>query len=167
MAKSPFFARIKADVLQIIAAIPEGRVVSFADVGTHLDVVPRHVAYILATLEDDKKMTLPWHRAVSEGGKLGAPKFAPDGTPQEVMLRQEGWSIRKGELVSLALPNSIQASRSNSVLKARRRGEATILSCSRMGKCCGRNDWYFPADPAHRPLHDPRRLLLCAQQPGA
>jgi methylated-DNA-protein-cysteine methyltransferase related protein len=100
MANSPFFARIKADVLQIIAAVPEGRVVSFTDVGQHLDVVPRHIAYILATLEDDQKMILPWYRAVAEGGKLGTPKFAPDGTAQEALLRHEGWSIRKSELVN-------------------------------------------------------------------
>jgi methylated-DNA-protein-cysteine methyltransferase related protein len=98
LAKSSFFARIKGDVLQIVAAIPHGRAVSFADVGAYLDVAPRHVAYILSTLEDDQKMMLPWYRAVADGGKLGTPKFAPDGTSQEELLREEGWQLYKGQL---------------------------------------------------------------------
>ena len=39
MAKSPFFARIKADVLTIVASIPEGEVLTFRDIGAHLDVI--------------------------------------------------------------------------------------------------------------------------------
>jgi methylated-DNA-protein-cysteine methyltransferase-like protein len=87
---SPFFARIKGDVLAIVAAVPEGRVVSFADVGAHLDVMPRHVAYILSMLSDIEKATLPWHRAVAADGKLGVPKSGADGAPQRALLSAEG-----------------------------------------------------------------------------
>ena len=52
MAKSPAFARIKSDVLAIVAAIPEGQVASAADLGRQIDVPARHVAYILTTLDD-------------------------------------------------------------------------------------------------------------------
>ena len=87
---SPFYARIKADVLKIVAAVPEGRVASFADIGAHLDVPPRHVAYILAMLSDIEKTTLPWHRAVGADGALGVPKAGADGTPQRALLEAEG-----------------------------------------------------------------------------
>jgi methylated-DNA-protein-cysteine methyltransferase-like protein len=90
MAASPFFARIKADVLRIVAAVPGGRVVSFADVGAHLDVMPRHVAYILATLSDLEKATLSWHRAVAADGRLGVPKAGADGMSQRTLLAAEG-----------------------------------------------------------------------------
>ncbi len=90
MPASPFFARIKADVLRIIASVPAGRVVNFADVGLHLDVMPRHVAYILAQLSDIEKATLPWHRAVAADGRLGVPKAGADGTPQRALLAAEG-----------------------------------------------------------------------------
>ncbi|BDG73964.1 MGMT family protein [Roseomonas fluvialis] len=90
MAKSPFFARIKGDVLRIVASVPAGRVVSFADVGAHLDVAPRHVAYILAMLDPVEAATLPWHRAVAAGGTLGVPKAGADGTPQRALLAAEG-----------------------------------------------------------------------------
>jgi hypothetical protein len=56
MAKSPFFARIKADVLTIVASIPEGSVVTFRDIGAHLDVMPRHVAYILKMLDAEERV---------------------------------------------------------------------------------------------------------------
>jgi methylated-DNA-protein-cysteine methyltransferase-like protein len=87
---SPFFARIKADVLRIVASVPAGRVVTFADVGAHLDVMPRHVAYILATLSDIETATLPWHRAVTAEGTLGVPKSGADGAPQRALLAAEG-----------------------------------------------------------------------------
>ncbi len=90
MAKSPFFARIKGDVLGIVASVPAGRVVTFADVGAHLDVAPRHVAYILAMLDPIEAATLPWHRTVSADGRLGTPKSGPDGAPQRALLAAEG-----------------------------------------------------------------------------
>jgi hypothetical protein len=48
MAGSPFYARIRADVLAILHAVPAGKAVTYADIGAHLDVAPRHVAYILS-----------------------------------------------------------------------------------------------------------------------
>lgn len=66
MAKSPFFARIKADVLTIVASIPEGSVVTFRDIGAHLDVMPRHVAYILKMLDAEERAAFPAERVVAK-----------------------------------------------------------------------------------------------------
>jgi methylated-DNA-protein-cysteine methyltransferase related protein len=90
VAASPFFARIKGELLRIMSAVPEGRVVTFADIGAHLDVAPRHVAYILATLADIEAATVPWHRAVTAEGALGTPKSGPDGATQRALLAEEG-----------------------------------------------------------------------------
>ncbi len=87
---SPFYARIKGDVLRIVALVPQGRVVSYADVGAHLDVVPRHVAYILSMLTEIEKATIPWHRAVAADGRLGVPKAGADGVTQRELLAAEG-----------------------------------------------------------------------------
>nr|WP_232478965.1 MGMT family protein [Roseomonas rosulenta] len=76
--------------MRIVASVPAGRVVTFADVGAHLDVAPRHVAYILATLDPVEAATLPWHRAVAADGTLGVPKSGPDGTTQRALLAAEG-----------------------------------------------------------------------------
>jgi methylated-DNA-protein-cysteine methyltransferase related protein len=90
MPKSAAFVRIKADVLAITRAIPAGRVTSFRAIGYHLDVVPRHVAYILATLTDAEQAQTPWHRVVSDTGALDRPKHDGSGQSQAELLAAEG-----------------------------------------------------------------------------
>ncbi len=108
MAKSAAFARIKADVLRIVQAIPAGKLVTFADIGGHLDVVPRHVAYILTMLTDAEKTQMPWHRVIGEGGVLGKPKFDADGVSQAELLRAEGHLLDDGGML-LDMPNATVA----------------------------------------------------------
>jgi methylated-DNA-protein-cysteine methyltransferase related protein len=90
MPNSPFFARIREQVLQLTAAVPEGRVCTFQSMGEYLDVMPRHVAYILSQLAGNEKMVYPWYRVVSGDATLGSPKKNPDGTTQAELLRAEG-----------------------------------------------------------------------------
>jgi methylated-DNA-protein-cysteine methyltransferase-like protein len=100
VAASPFFARIREHVLQLTAAVPEGKVSTFQSIGEHLDVMPRHVAYILSQLEDNQKFVYPWHRVVSEDGSLGSPKTNPDGTSQADLLRAEGILVNGNRLAT-------------------------------------------------------------------
>jgi methylated-DNA-protein-cysteine methyltransferase related protein len=93
MAGSPFFARIKGDVLTIMRAVPQGRLVTFQDVGRHLDVMPRHVAYILAQLGGDEQAMTPWFRAVAENGVVAARKTNDFGISQRELLAAEGHLI--------------------------------------------------------------------------
>jgi methylated-DNA-protein-cysteine methyltransferase related protein len=103
MAKSPFFARIKADVLQIIMSVPRGRLVTFLDVGQHLDVAPRHVAYILAQLEGAEQASIPWFRAVADNGVLSQPKANDFGISQKALLEEESHFIAPdGRILDLA-----------------------------------------------------------------
>jgi methylated-DNA-protein-cysteine methyltransferase-like protein len=90
---SPFFARIKGDVLLILSAVPRGRLVTFKQIGAHLDVMPRHVAYILAQLDPIEAATVPWFRAVPESGVLTTAKVAADGATQKSCLAEEGHVI--------------------------------------------------------------------------
>jgi methylated-DNA-protein-cysteine methyltransferase related protein len=90
MAGSPFYARIKADVLKIVSSIPKGKVCTFSSIGEHLDVVPRHVAYILSTLEPLEKIQYPWHRVVGNDGTLGKPKSSETGESQSELLMIDG-----------------------------------------------------------------------------
>jgi hypothetical protein len=41
-------------VLQLTASVPAGRLCIDQSMGAYLDVMPRHVAYILSRLEDDE-----------------------------------------------------------------------------------------------------------------
>jgi methylated-DNA-protein-cysteine methyltransferase related protein len=71
MAASAAFVRIKADVLAIAARIPPGRVATHKQIGEHLQVMPRHVAYVLATLDELGREAVPWWRVVADGGAIG------------------------------------------------------------------------------------------------
>lgn len=51
-------------------SIPAGLVSTYLSLGEHIDVMPRHVAYILATLSDAEREIVPWHRVVGEGGVI-------------------------------------------------------------------------------------------------
>jgi methylated-DNA-protein-cysteine methyltransferase-like protein len=100
VAASPFFTRIREHVLQLTAAVPEGKICTFQSMGEHLDVMPRHVAYILSQLEDNEKFFYPWHRVVSGDGSLGSPKKNPDGTSQAELLRAEGLLVSGNRVAS-------------------------------------------------------------------
>jgi methylated-DNA-protein-cysteine methyltransferase related protein len=105
--KSPFFQRIKSDVLRIVAAIPDGRIATYRAIGEHLDVVPRHVAYILSTLDNSEKKTYPWYRVVGENGKLGSRKIGENGESQSELLQYEGITVLNdtvvGDLLRIAV----------------------------------------------------------------
>jgi methylated-DNA-protein-cysteine methyltransferase related protein len=103
MPQSPAFARIKDDVLQIVDAIPEGKLCTYRAIGEHLEVMPRHVAYILSQLKPEEKMIYPWHRVVSDDGSLGVVKRHADGKTQAEMLEAEGLVVSKNSVaISMA-----------------------------------------------------------------
>lgn len=102
MPKSAAFIRIKAEVLAIVRGIPAGRVCTYADIGRHLEVMPRHVAYILATLTDEERDDVPWHRVVAESGALNRTKNGR-GEEQRALLVAEGVVVTEaGSVVDLA-----------------------------------------------------------------
>ncbi|MEA5412030.1 MGMT family protein [Synechococcus sp. BA-120 BA3] len=93
MAKSEAFARIKDQVLRIVATIPESKITTYQSIGEHLAVMPRHVAYILSQLDDNTKLDIPWYRVVSADGSLGVPKRDPNGDSQAQLLQREGIDV--------------------------------------------------------------------------
>jgi methylated-DNA-protein-cysteine methyltransferase related protein len=97
-AHSPFFARIQAQVLAVVRTIPKGKVVTFADIGAHLDVMPRHVAYLLAKLTPEEQALLPWYRAVPAKGspKSGVSLLEAEG----VCITNDG--VSAASIVSVA-----------------------------------------------------------------
>lgn len=98
-ANSPFFARIRSEVIAVMRAVPNGGLVSFADVGQHLDVAPRQVAYILANLGPVDDAAVPWHRAVPGDGWLKTPKVDGAGRTQVALLENEGIIVDSGQRI--------------------------------------------------------------------
>ncbi len=52
------------------SSIRAGNVSTYKSLAGHIDVVPRHVAYILATLDDAERERIPWHRVVADDGAV-------------------------------------------------------------------------------------------------
>ena len=71
MAGSPAYARIKSDILEVVAAVPRGRVTTDAAIGNHLQILPRLVVQLLQSLDDEERTAVAWHRVVAAGGAIG------------------------------------------------------------------------------------------------
>jgi methylated-DNA-protein-cysteine methyltransferase related protein len=93
MPKSTAFAQIKAGTIEITANIPVGRVTTYGAIGEHLNVMPRHVAYILTTLSLEEKLELPWYRVVADRGAISSGKLNARHHAQIDYLQQEGIQI--------------------------------------------------------------------------
>jgi DNA transformation protein and related proteins len=117
MAGSSAFQRIERDVLHLCAAIPAGRVCTYADLGAQIDVPARHVAYIVSRLDSNTRSQTPVHRLVGTGGKL--PR-QPANT--EALLAKEGVNIIKGCVANLSalmyVPQASTESAANQATKS-------------------------------------------------
>lgn len=85
--------RVRARVLTVVAAIPEGRVTTYGRAGRRLGIGPRQVARILATLTDEESAELPWFRVVAANGVISSTKAGTVGRRQITRLRAEGVAV--------------------------------------------------------------------------
>ncbi len=79
--------RIKTDILQLVRAIPAGRVTTFDAIAVRLKVPPRLVATVLAGLTETEREIIGWHRVVASGGAIGR---GPHCDQQFAKLLREG-----------------------------------------------------------------------------
>ena len=93
--KSPAFARIRAEVIRLVALIPEGKFTTYGSIAIHMNVIARHVATVLSRLTPEESATLPWHRVVSADARL-SPNMEPAlSRKQRRRLTAEGLRIDK------------------------------------------------------------------------
>jgi methylated-DNA-protein-cysteine methyltransferase-like protein len=85
--------RLKAKVLAVVQAIPEGRVTTYGAIGRHLHLTARQVAFVLATLTPEESAALPWFRVVAAQGVISSLKRRGVGRRQIEKLRSEGVSL--------------------------------------------------------------------------
>jgi alkylated DNA nucleotide flippase Atl1 len=74
MRRSPGFARIKARVVAVLAAIPEGRVTTYGTIARHVKATARQVAFVLATLTMEES-----HAAAVVPAVKAADRHCEDG----------------------------------------------------------------------------------------
>jgi methylated-DNA-protein-cysteine methyltransferase-like protein len=97
MSKQPSraFAQIRAEVLRLVALIPEGRFTTYGSIAVHMNVVARHVATVLSRLGEEESASLPWHRVVSADARI-SPNMDPKlAARQKRLLKAEGLRINR------------------------------------------------------------------------
>ncbi len=58
--------------------------------------MPRHIATILANLDDEERDRVPWHRVVADGGAIGRHRHRDD---QIARLRADGLPVSAAGIV--------------------------------------------------------------------
>lgn len=95
MARSVAFARIRAEVIRLVALIPPGKFTTYGSIAIHMNVMARHVAFVMSRLTDEEAAALPWHRVVSADARL-SPKMDPElRATQRQRLEAEGLAINE------------------------------------------------------------------------
>jgi methylated-DNA-protein-cysteine methyltransferase related protein len=99
MGNSAAFIRIKSQVLMMTSHIPAGYVSTYRSLGEHIDVMPRHIAYILTMLSMEEKDRIPWYRVVSDSGAISAPRTSK-ALEQIEKLTAEGIEIDRAKKIA-------------------------------------------------------------------
>lgn len=93
--KSQAFSRIRAEVVRLVGLIPGGKFTTYGSIAVHMNVMARHVAFVLARLTAEESKTLPWHRVVSADARISPNMDAALAAVQKRRLKAEGMKISR------------------------------------------------------------------------
>lgn len=91
--KSKAFARIRAEVIRLVGLIPPGKFTTYGSIAIHMNVMARHVAFVMSRLTPEESAELPWHRVVSADARISPNMDAALAKLQRKRLRGEGMKI--------------------------------------------------------------------------
>jgi len=91
--QSTAFTRIRAEVVRLVGTIPKGKFSTYGAIGVHMNVQPRHVAFIMARLTPEESRRLPWHRVVGAEARISPNMDASLARTQRRRLTAEGLKI--------------------------------------------------------------------------
>lgn len=90
----PVLKPFTRQVLQLIAAIPEGRVATYGDIAAAAGS-PRAARQVVRVLHSmSRKYELPWHRVVNKSGKIALSEDA-SFQQQLLLLLEEGVEVEE------------------------------------------------------------------------
>ena len=82
-------------ILKVVAAIPRGRVTTYAQVAWRAGL-PGRARLVGRVLADaPAALALPWHRVINAQGRIALPKSSRSYLEQRSRLREEGIELRK------------------------------------------------------------------------
>jgi len=91
--KSVAFARIRAEVIRLVALIPKGKFTTYGSIAVHMNVMARHVAFVLGSLTREESEALPWHRVVGAEGRISPNMPVAIARKQRARLKAEGMKV--------------------------------------------------------------------------
>jgi len=91
--KSKAFARIRVEVIRLVGLIPPGKFTTYGSIAVHMNVMARHVAFVMSRLTPQEAEELPWHRVVSADARISPNMDASLAQKQRRRLRHEGLKI--------------------------------------------------------------------------
>ena len=93
MPKSRAGARIRAEVIRLVALVPKGKFTTYGSLAVHMNVVALHVASVLSNLTEEESATVPWHRVTASDGRV-SPRMPPaSARRQRARLTAEGMKL--------------------------------------------------------------------------
>jgi methylated-DNA-protein-cysteine methyltransferase-like protein len=95
MPKQPSmaFARIRAEVIRLVGLIPIGKFTTYGSIAVHMNVMARHVAFVMSRLTDEESASLPWHRVVSADARISQKMNLEIAEEQKRRLEEEGMKV--------------------------------------------------------------------------
>jgi methylated-DNA-protein-cysteine methyltransferase-like protein len=100
--KSKAFARIRAEVIRLVALIPPGKFTTYGSIAIHMNVMARHVAFVMSRLTEKESAELPWHRVVSADARISPNMDEELAKVQRRRLKKEGMKINTGGYIQEA-----------------------------------------------------------------
>jgi len=91
--KSAAYARIRAEVIRLVGLIPQGEFTTYGSIAVHMNVMARHVAFVMSRLTGEESASLPWHRVVSSDARLSPKMPAALARRQRLRLEAEGMRV--------------------------------------------------------------------------
>jgi methylated-DNA-protein-cysteine methyltransferase related protein len=97
MAKSPSiaFRRIRAEVIRLVGLIPAGKFTTYGSIAVHMNVMARHVAFVMSRLTEEEAERLPWHRVVGADARISPKMDAELARVQKGRLEKEGMRVNE------------------------------------------------------------------------
>jgi methylated-DNA-protein-cysteine methyltransferase-like protein len=89
----------KDRIIKLIQTIPQGKIMSYGEVGGMVDVNPRIVGFILSGFNEEETKNYPWHRVVNRDGFISSSKLGSRGQLQESMLKAEGVEVENFQII--------------------------------------------------------------------
>ena len=91
--KSKAFARIRAEVVRLVGLIPAGKFTTYGSIAIHMNVMARHVAFVMSRLTEEESAKLPWQRVVSADARISPNMEAATAKKQRSRLKKEGMKV--------------------------------------------------------------------------